>query len=53
MRERKCAGINRHVVGDERALRKRSSDSIPTSVLRGTSRGVWRSVDRGIGGPGN
>ena len=29
----KCAGINRHVVGDERALRKRSSDSIPTSSL--------------------
>ena len=33
MRERKCAGINRHVVGDERALRKRSSDSIPTLSL--------------------
>jgi DNA-binding PadR family transcriptional regulator len=28
-----CAGINRHVVGDERALRERSSDSIPTSSL--------------------
>ena len=33
MRGRKCAGINRHVVGDERALRKRSSDSIPTLSL--------------------
>jgi hypothetical protein len=29
----KCAGINRHVVGDERALRERSSDSIPTLSL--------------------
>jgi hypothetical protein len=29
----KCAGINRHVLGDERALRERSSDSIPTSSL--------------------
>ena len=28
-----CAGINRHVVGDERALRKRSSDSISTLSL--------------------
>jgi hypothetical protein len=28
-----CAGINRHVVGDERAPRERSSDSIPTSSL--------------------
>lgn len=33
MLESKCAGINRHVVGDERALRERSSDSIPTSSL--------------------
>jgi len=29
----KCAGINRHVVGDERALQERSSDSILTSSL--------------------
>lgn len=29
----KCAGINRHVVGDERALQKRSSDSILTLSL--------------------
>jgi hypothetical protein len=28
-----CAGINRHVVGDERALQKRSSDSILTLSL--------------------
>ena len=28
-----CAGINRHVVGDERALQERSSDSILTSSL--------------------
>jgi len=33
MRGRKCAGINRHVVGDERALQKRSSDSILTLSL--------------------
>ena len=29
----KCAGINRHVVEDERALQERSSDSILTSSL--------------------
>ena len=28
-----CAGINRHVVGDERALQERRSDSILTSSL--------------------
>ena len=28
-----CAGINRHVVEDERALQERSSDSILTSSL--------------------
>jgi hypothetical protein len=28
-----CAGINRHVVGDERALQERSSDSILTTSL--------------------
>ena len=28
MQECKCAGINRRVVGDERALQERSSDSI-------------------------
>jgi hypothetical protein len=28
-----CAGINRHIVGDGRALRKRRSDSIPASSL--------------------
>ena len=33
MRGRKCAGINRHVVGDERALQERSSDTILTSSL--------------------
>ena len=27
------AGINRHIVGDARALRKRRSDSIPASSL--------------------
>jgi hypothetical protein len=27
------AGINRHIVGDERALRKRRSESIPASSL--------------------
>jgi hypothetical protein len=27
------AGINRHIVGDERALRKRRSDFIPASSL--------------------
>jgi hypothetical protein len=48
-----CAGMNRHVVGDERALQKRSSDSILTLILRGASRGVRRSVERGIGGPGD
>jgi hypothetical protein len=31
-----CAGINRHVVGDERALQERSSDSILTSSLAWT-----------------
>ncbi len=33
MQECECAGINRHVVGDERALQKRSSDSILTLSL--------------------
>ena len=28
-----CAGINRHVVGDERALQERRSDSILASSL--------------------
>jgi len=28
MQECKCTGINRHVVGDERALQERSSDSV-------------------------
>ena len=32
-RDAECAGINRHVVGDERALQERSSDSILTSSL--------------------
>jgi hypothetical protein len=27
------AGINRHIVGDEKALRKRRSDFIPASSL--------------------
>ena len=31
-----CAGINRHVVEDERALQERSSDSILTSSLAWT-----------------
>jgi hypothetical protein len=31
--ECECAGINRHVVGDERALQKRSIDSILTLSL--------------------
>ena len=46
-------GINRHVVGDERALQERrvANPSWPR-VLGGASRGVNRSVDRGIGGPG-
>ena len=35
-----CAGMNRHVVGDERALQKRSSDSILTLILHSASRGV-------------
>jgi hypothetical protein len=48
-----CAGMNRHVVGDERALQKRSSDSTLTLILRSASRGVRRSVERGIGGPGD
>src|ERR1035438_4835950 len=49
-----CAGINRHVVGGERALQERSSDSILTSSLAWTpSRGGWRSVDRGIDGLGD
>src|SRR5664280_1561734 len=30
---KECAGINRHVVGDERALQERRSDSILTSSL--------------------
>src|SRR5579875_324301 len=34
--ECECAGINRHVVGDERALQKRSSDSI--RIVEGTIR---------------
>ena len=33
MRGRKCAGINRHVVGDERALQERRSESILTLSL--------------------
>ncbi len=45
------AGINRHIVGDERALRKRRSDSILTSSLALVSaRRLSRSVDRGTGG---
>ena len=53
-RGRPCAGINRHVVGDARALQERSSDSILTSSLAWTpSRGGWRSVDRGIDGLGD
>jgi hypothetical protein len=31
--ETESAGINRHIVGDERALRKRRSESIPASSL--------------------
>jgi hypothetical protein len=31
--DRGCAGINRHVVGDERALQERSSESILTPSL--------------------
>jgi len=31
--DRESAGINRHVVGDERALQERRSDSILTSSL--------------------
>ena len=51
--ESESAGINRHVVGDERALqeRKAANPSWPR-VLQATSRGAARSVDRGIGGPG-
>jgi hypothetical protein len=30
------AGLNRHVVGDERALQERSSESILASSLAGT-----------------
>jgi RHS repeat-associated protein len=53
-RGRPCAGINRQVVGDERALQERSSDSILTSSLaQRPSRGGWRSVDRGIDGLGD
>ncbi len=33
LRGQPCAGINRHVVGDARALQERSSDSILTSSL--------------------
>jgi hypothetical protein len=54
-RGRPCAGINRHVVEDERALQERSSDSILTSSLALflPSRGGRRSVDRGIDGLGD
>jgi len=41
------------LLGDERALQKRSNDSILTLILRSASRGVRRSVERGIGGPGD
>jgi hypothetical protein len=46
-------GINRHVVGDERALQERrtANPSWPR-VLRAAPRGVGRSVDRGISGRG-
>src|ERR1035438_9801573 len=40
-----CAGINRHVVGDERALQERRSDSILTSSLAPTAVRPRRSVD--------
>jgi hypothetical protein len=30
---RGCAGVNRHVVGDERALQERSSESVLTPSL--------------------
>jgi hypothetical protein len=43
-----CAGLNRRVVGDERALQERrtANPSWPR-VLRASSRGGGRSVDRG------
>ena len=47
-----CAGINRHVVGNERVLRERSSKPSWPRVLRLWSRGGSRSVNRGIGGLG-
>ena len=50
---RGCAGLNRHVVGDERALQERSSESILTLSLAIAAARWCRSVDKGIGGPGD
>ena len=47
-----CAGINRHVVGNERVLQERSSEPSWPRVLRRSSRGGRRSVDRGLSGLG-
>ena len=46
------AGINRHGVGDERALHRRISDPRWPRVMRRRSRGRRRSVDRGTCGLG-
>ena len=47
------AGINRHIVGDERALQERSSESIlGPSLVWVAARSSSRSVDRGTGGQG-
>ena len=48
----KCAGINRSEAEDERALRERSSDPLGLEFCTVASRGVQRSVNRGIGGQG-
>jgi hypothetical protein len=47
-----CAGTNRHVVGNERVLQERSSEPSWPRVLRWSSRGGHRSVNRGISGLG-
>ncbi len=48
----RAPGSNRHVVGNERVLQERSSEPSCPRVLRGSSRGGRRSVNRGISGQG-
>lgn len=45
--------VNGHVVGNKKVLQERSSQPSWPQVLRTQPRGGERSVDRGIGGPGD